>query len=117
MPADRPSHYFAWLHRDGETRQIVRVCRNVLEFHPDIYMPTRQEIEAEDDRGDVYRFKGEAIAAATLPAWPNASFHDSVYRWEDERGRVTHCTYQELWSDAYQLAMKARRPQAALQAR
>jgi hypothetical protein len=80
-------------------------------------MPMRQEIEAEDDEGRVYRFEGQAIAAATLPAWPNASFHDSVYRWEDEQGRVTHCTYQELWSDTYQLAMKDRQvsPDAELQ--
>jgi hypothetical protein len=113
MPPDGPTHFFAWIHRDGETRPIVRVHRNVLDFHPEIYMATRQEIEAEDEQGRVYRFKGEAIATATLPAWPNASFHDSVYRWEDEQGRVTHCTYQELWSDDYQLAMKGRRSTVA----
>jgi hypothetical protein len=109
LPADQPTHFFGWVHRNGETREIVRVHRNVLEFHPEIYVATRQEIEAEDDEGRIYRFKGEAIAAASLPAWPNASFHDSVYRWEDEQGRVAHCTYQELWADRYQLAMKARR--------
>jgi hypothetical protein len=56
----------------------------------------------------VYRFAGEAIAAAALPAWPNASFRDSVYRWEDESGRVTHATYQEIWFDRYHRAMKQR---------
>ena len=30
------------------------------------------------------------------------------YRWEDEQGRVTHCTYQEVWFDRYQRAVKAR---------
>ena len=71
-------------------------------------MAMRQEVEAEDETGRIYRFKGEAIAAAALPAWPNASFHDSVFRWEDEQGRVAFCTYQEIWFDEYQLAMKPR---------
>ena len=73
----------------------------------------RQEITAEDDRGETYRFYGEAIAAAPLPAWPNASFHDSVYRWEDEQGRVTHATYQEIWFADYQRAMLRRNTELA----
>src|SRR4051794_20385992 len=71
VPTDRPTHFYGWAHRDGQTRAIVRVRRNVLEFHPDTYMAIHQEIEAEDDEGCVYRFTGQAIAAATLPAWPN----------------------------------------------
>ncbi len=106
---DRPSHHYAWVQRDGETREIVHVRRNVLERHPRIHLPMRQEIEATDEDGDTYRFTGEAIAAASLPAWPNASFHDSVYRWTDEAGRETHATYQEIWFDTYQRAMKSHR--------
>ena len=105
---NRPSHHYAWLQLGDETRAITRVRRNVLEYHPRIHLPMRQEIEAEDDRGDVYHFTGEAIACASLPAWPNTSFHDSVYRWQDARGRVAHATYQELWFDKYQRAMKQR---------
>lgn len=105
---DRPSHHYAWVVADGETREVIRVRRNVLEYHPDIYLPVRQEIEAEDDTGRTYRFTGEALAAASLPAWPNVSFHDSVYRWEDEAGRVAHATYQEIWFDTYHQAMKQR---------
>jgi hypothetical protein len=71
-------------------------------------MASRQEITAEDDRGEVYRFRGEAIASASIPSWPNASFRDSVYRWEDDQGRTTHCTYQEIWFDTYQRAMSRR---------
>jgi hypothetical protein len=111
---DRPSHHYAWVQVEGgETREIVRVRRNVLEYHPRIHMAIRQEIEAEDDTGRVYRFSGEAIATASLPAWPNTSFHDSVYRWTDEQGRVAHATYQELWFDTYHQAMKARAAQTA----
>jgi hypothetical protein len=106
---DRPSHHFAWVQRGEETRSVVSVRRNVLEYHPWIHMATRQEITARDDHGDIYRFRGEAIAAAALPAWPNVAFRDSVYRWEDQQGRVTHCTYQEIWFDTYQRAMVARR--------
>jgi hypothetical protein len=105
---DRPSHHYAWVQRGEETRSVTRVRRRVLAYHPEIYLPMRQEIEAEDDQGATYRFFGEAIACASLPAWPNTSFHDSVYRWEDEQGRVTHATYQELWFDRYQQAMKRR---------
>ena len=46
----------------------------------------RQEIEAEDETGGGPPLHGEAIATATMPAWPNVSFHDSVYRWTDETG-------------------------------
>jgi hypothetical protein len=105
---DRPSHHFAWIQRGEDTRLITKVRRNVLEYHPRIHMALRQEITAEDDTGEVYRFHGEAIAAASLPAWPNASFHDSVYRWQDEAGRTTHATYQEIWFDTYQHAMLRR---------
>lgn len=110
---DRPSHHFAWVQRGNESREVVSVRRNVLEYHPRIHMATRQEITAEDDHGDTYRFRGEAIAAASLPAWPNASFHDSVYRWEDEQGRVAYATYQEIWFDDYQRAMARRSAQTA----
>jgi hypothetical protein len=108
LPADQPWHLFAWLYSDGELRQITRVRRNVLEYHPEMYMALKQEIEAEDQHGRTHRFAGEAIAMAAVPAWPNIGFHDSVYRWEDEQGRVTHSTYQELWNDKYQRAMKTR---------
>ncbi len=108
VPADRPTHHFAWLQQGEVTKAITRIRRNVTEYHPQLFMAVRQEIEAEDEDGTVHRFSGEAIAAATLPAWPNVSFHDSVYRWEDEHGRVAHATYQEIWFDRYQRAMKAR---------
>ena len=108
---DRPSHHFAWVQRGDEIRSVTSVRRDVLEYHPTIHLATRQEITAQDESGDTYRFRGEAIASAVLPAWPNVSFHDSVYRWEDDHGRVTHCTYQEIWFDTYQRAMLAHRLQ------
>jgi hypothetical protein len=108
VPADRPTHHFAWLYSDGELKAITRVRRNVLERHPHLYAATRQEIEAEDEHGRVHRFTGSAVAMTAMPAWPNVTFRDSVYRWEDESGRVTHSTYQEIWFDAYQRAMKDR---------
>jgi hypothetical protein len=110
---DRPSHHFAWVLRGDDSRQIKWVRRNVLEYHPRIHLPIRQEITAEDDHGELYRFEGEAIACASLPAWPNTSFHDSVYRWTDDQGRTAHATYQELWFDDYQRAMKRRALAAA----
>jgi hypothetical protein len=108
MPADRPTHHFAWLQQGDKTLEVVRVRRNVLEYQPITFATLRQEIEAEDSTGAVHRFTGEAIASAVLPAWPNVAFHDSVYRWTDANGRVTHATYQEIWFDRYQRAMKAR---------
>jgi hypothetical protein len=108
MPPDRPTHHFAWLYRDGEIHAINRVRRNVLERHPLLHAATRQEIEAEDEHGTIHRFSGNAIAMAAVPAWPNCSFRDSVFRWEDEQGRTAHSTYQELWFDGYHRAMKQR---------
>lgn len=108
LPEGSPSHHFAWLIVKGETREITRIRRNVLERQPHTFATLRQEIEAEDADGRVYRFTGEAIATATIPAWPNVSFHDSVFRWTDEDGRIAHATYQEIWFDRYQRAMVAR---------
>lgn len=108
VPAGRPTHHYAWVYSDGEVREIKSVRRNVLEYHPEMFAALRQEVEAVDASGRSYRFAGEAIAMAAIPAWPNAGFHDSVYRWEDEHGRVTHSTYQEIWSDRYQRAMNQR---------
>lgn len=110
---ERPAHHYGWVCRGDETREITWVRRNVLEYHPVIHMALRQEIEAEDEYGDRYCFRGEAIACASLPAWPNVAFHDSVYRWESDDGRVTHSTYQEVWFDRYQKAMKRRRAEYA----
>jgi hypothetical protein len=109
MPADRPTHHFAWLYVDGELTEITRVRRNVLERHPQLHAALRQEIEAHDTAGRVHNFSGTAIAMAAMPAWPNVIFRDSVYRWEDDRGRITHSTYQEIWFDDYQRAMKRRK--------
>lgn len=102
------THHFGWLHTNGQTKQLTRVRRNVLERQEHTFAALRQEVEAEDEDGRVHRFTGEAIAVATLPAWPNVALHDAVYRWEDEQGRVTHSTYQEVWFDRYQRALKAR---------
>ncbi|MGQ0466586.1 MAG: tyrosine protein kinase [Sporichthyaceae bacterium] len=108
VPAEQRTHHFAWLQQGDKTLDIVRVRRNVLQRQPQTFMSLRQEIEAEDETGAIHRFVGEAIATCTMPAWPNVSFHDSVYRWTDETGRVTHSTFQEIWFDPYQQAMKAR---------
>ncbi len=109
IPAGRPSHHYGWVHADGRPRALKSVRRRVLERHPELYAATRQEVEAEDETGRTYRFRGEAIAQAAVPAWPNLSFRDSLYRWTAEDGRVTHCTYQEIWFDAFQLAMKRKK--------
>ena len=109
IPAGRPSHHFAWILVDGESRAVKRVRRSVLERHPELHAATRQEIEAEDETGRVHHFKGSAIAMTAMPAWPNVSFRDSVYRWENDDGRVAHCTYQEIWFDGYQRALKAKK--------
>jgi hypothetical protein len=108
MPADRPTHHFAWLSVDGELRPISRIRRSVLERHPRLYAATRQDVEAWEEDGTIHRFSGTAIAMAAIPAWPNVTFRDSVFRWEDESGRITHSTYQEIWFDTYQRAMKQR---------
>mgnify|MGYP002079135226 CR=1 FL=1 len=109
FPAGAPTHHFAWVVENGVTKEIVRVHRQAHEYHPTLDVVTRQTVEAEAADGTVYRFTGEAIAAANVPAWPNASFRDTVYRWDDGRGRVTHSTYQELWYDKYQNVMNNRR--------
>ncbi len=104
----RPSHYFAWVVRNGEPRDVVRVRRKVHRYHPQLFAAVEQEIEAEDAAGEIYRFRGEAIAMAQLPSWPNNLFVDSLYRWRDEQGRETYCAYQEAWYARFQRHMRKR---------
>jgi AcrR family transcriptional regulator len=80
----------------------------VRERHPQLYPPTRQRLELEDETGQVHVLVGRALAVAQLPAWPNLLFFDSVYEWTDSRGRVTHCTYQEVWHHTFQQLVKGR---------
>lgn len=109
VPAGTPTHHAAWIVRDGEAREIVDVRRNVLEYHPTMFAATRQELEVTDEDGTTLRFTGEALSMSAMHSWPNIAFHDSVYRWTDESGRQTHCTYQEIWYDDYQHHMQRRR--------
>lgn len=102
IPDGAKTHHFAWLYTGGDSvKEVRRVRRNVLEYHPTVHAAVRQEILAEDEDGHTHRFEGHAIAMSPIPAWPNAGFADSVYRWENEQGQVTHATYQELWADRY----------------
>lgn len=108
VPADRPSSFYKWLVRNGEPRELVSVRRNVLERDPRTFMPARQELDLVDEAGETHHFDGELISVANVHSWPNIAFHDSLYRWTDDTGRVAHCTYQEIWWDRYQRAMKTR---------
>lgn len=114
LPEGTRSHLNGWVYVDGQAREITRACRHVLEHHPRTHVATKQQIEAEDDTGRVYRFHGEAIATAVIPAWPNFAMNDTVYRWEDERGRVSCGTYQEGWWDAYQRAISPARQRSGV---
>lgn len=89
--------FFSWLVRNGEVRNVVKVRRDVTKFHPDLFVAVEQTITAEDEAGDTYEFKGEAVATALLPAWPNVAFIDYLYRWTDKQGRVTYTSYQETY--------------------
>ena len=104
----KPAHYFAWLVKDGEARNVPTVQRRALKYHPDLFVATQQEIVAIDDKGERYRFHGEAVAMAQLPSWPNGLFFDSVYRWRDEQGREAYCAYQEAWYHRCQRHMRRR---------
>ena len=103
----KPCHYFAWVLVDGVQREVKKVRRNIIKWHPQLYSATEQTIEAEDDQGATYKFHGVAVAQAHLPSWPNSIFIDSVYKWTNEKtGEVAYCTYQEAWFARYQRFMK-----------
>ncbi|MGE4425418.1 MAG: tyrosine protein kinase [Solirubrobacteraceae bacterium] len=99
---------YAWVVRDGEPRHLTSVRREVHEYHPILLSAIRQTVEAEDEKGDTYRFSGEAIAACPAHSWPNIGFRDSVFRWTDDHGRVAHCTYQEIFYDQYVRGVRDR---------
>jgi hypothetical protein len=108
-PEGAPTHHWAWVQDGGEPTAITRVHRNALEYHPTLHAPTRQELEVEDENGRVYRFTGEAYALAAVPGWPNLAAAIGVYRWEDEQGRISDQTYQDISFDRYFREMTHRR--------
>jgi hypothetical protein len=106
IPTDRPTHVFGWVSRKGEVRSVTRVHRRDLERHPVYLHPLRMELEIEDDHGDVSRVTGAAIAFAPLPQWYNVSTHESLMRWEDDRGKVGYGPAQSIWNHKAQQAMR-----------
>ncbi|MEW6476408.1 MAG: tyrosine protein kinase [Actinomycetota bacterium] len=108
VPDGARTFHFGWVWVDGEARHLTRVRRDVARYHPELFAALEQEIEAEDETGATWRFHGRAVAMAHLPSWANNFFVDSVYRWEDEAGRVAHCTYQEAWYRRFHRAMTVR---------
>jgi len=114
IPPEKVRPVFGWTYSadDDEALEIVRTRRDVQEIHPILGMPTRQQIEMEDERGRVRNFSGEALAATDMPMWPNVNMRISVYRWTDEQGRETHSSTQEIWFDRYQRLLKTHRHSA-----
>ncbi|KAI7774742.1 hypothetical protein LA080_007948 [Diaporthe eres] len=50
-PKDRPTTTFAWVVRGkGDVRNVVRVKRKVLAYHPVLGSAIKQEMEVEDDK-------------------------------------------------------------------
>jgi hypothetical protein len=119
FPAEKIAPLSGWLYsaKEDEALRVVRTRRHILEHHPVTFMPIRQELEVEDERGRVLSFHGEAQSAALLPAWPNTNMRGAVYRWTDESGRVCHSLTQELWFDRWHRAMAERRTAAGQAAR
>lgn len=99
FPAGAPTHHYGWIYRNGDIRGLRTVSRAVLERDPHTLAGLLHELRVVDDTGEEYHFHGRAIALNPVPAWPNLAFRDSVVRWEDADGRVTHSTVQEAWSD------------------
>jgi hypothetical protein len=108
VPDGHPTHHFAWVSVDGEVRDVVRVHRRDLELHPQTFAPLKSEIEAEDETGAQYSLRGEAIGLAPLPAWPNIAAYETLFRWEDEQGRISHGPGQSVWNHVSQKAMRAK---------
>jgi hypothetical protein len=114
VPEGARTHHFAWVSREGTVREITRVRAVATESHPLLFAPLKMEIEAEDEIGDRYQIKGEAIALSPIPAWPNVATFDSVFRWEDERGRIAYGPAQSVWNERVQHVLKAKRNVAAV---
>ena len=109
IPEGSPTHNWGWLCRDGELLNIERVSRTVSRIHPIHLAPLAMEIVVTDERGDSYRVRGEAIAFAPIPGWHNLVSVESLMRWEDETGAVTHGPAQTFWGTKGARAMLSAR--------
>jgi hypothetical protein len=95
--------------RKGEVRGVRRIRRHETERHPIFLHPLKMELEIEDDHGEVSSVRGEAIAFSPLPQWYNVSTHESIMRWEDDRGKVAYGPAQTIWNWKAQRAMRHAR--------
>jgi hypothetical protein len=113
MPPEKTKPVFAWTYsaEQDEALRIVRTRRHILDYHPLNGMPTHQQLEIEDEHGRTRHFTGLALATTDMPMWPNVNMRIAVYRWEDETGRITHSSTQEIWFDRFQRTLKRRREQ------
>jgi hypothetical protein len=111
IPAERIRPIAGWVYSaaDDEALRIVRTHRVVHERDRLMFMPTRQTLEVEDEKGRVLSFTGQALAVGELPMWPNTTMRGAVYRWTDAQARTCHSLTQELWFDRWQRAMKQHR--------
>jgi hypothetical protein len=100
VPADAPTHHYAWIQVAGTLRKLDRVRRDVRRYHPTLFAAVEQTIEATDETGATYRFDGEAVAMAAVPVWTNAALRQFLYRWTNAAdGRSTYASGQEIWMD------------------
>jgi hypothetical protein len=106
IPDGAPHHNWGWLCRDGELLNIARVRRRVHRLHPVHLCALDQEIEVTDERGDVHRVHGEAIGFAPIPGWHNLCSVETLTRWTDETGAVTHGPAQTFWGPRGGRAMR-----------
>lgn len=116
IPEGAPTHVFGWVSRNDEVCGVKSVRRRDLERHPVLLHPLALSLEVEDDQGDVARVTGRAIAFAPVPQWYNVVTYESIMRWEDDQGRVTHGQAQSIWNHKAQRAMRSHRVPLQLEA-
>lgn len=109
-PTKEPGGSEQFMHSVGEIRRVTDVRRTVHAYHPVLFAPTLQTIEAQDETGQRYRFEGEAVAMAPVPAWTYASLVQQLYRWTNtDDGGVAYGSSQEIWLDQRYPAYAAAR--------
>jgi hypothetical protein len=107
LPADAPTHHYAWVSRNGEVREIVDVRRRVTKAHPLNHAPLDMQIAATDDAGEAYHLTGEAIGFCPLPGWPNLTSFESLMRWQTDDGKVGYGPAQSVWNQYAQHVLNA----------
>lgn len=85
-----------WIHRDGETRRLVRVSKITRRKN---MVPVSHELKMQDTSGREYEFRGYVRSGLPIVPWPNMTCWCGLTEWECDGITAWGDTQECQWAD------------------